>query len=405
MKGDFTGFSFNGIHSSSLNIVRVSDGDRYDEELFPEMEDRELEIPGNDGSYYFGSDYKPRTITISIAFDSVTEKQFRQIRRLFSTKKISELIFDERPYKVYQAKVSSPIELSYVCFDERTRYAGDTITEGGLRTIIEKTKTIDEDTGEEITITTRKKEDITPWVYSDTKQRIYKGEGEIEFICYYPFAQCLFKVLDYYTNEEKTSTVYSNVDEWKESSGILSQEERTNYSIDVVTVKQSTITEVIVYNPGDLNVGFYLYLPYSKIEQTNTEISKYCYASTGENDLIILSVDSDLMFLEPFKSKDTTGKETGVVINTINHLIEGVIFDPITEEFDGRTPTWTRTGNLYNEHIVKGRFPKIMHKDWGAEQLQQSQIVRINYLGNQSNQTNDSEVQSDVKLYYNYLYF
>jgi len=32
---DFVGFTFNGIHSSELNVVRVSDSNRYTEDLLP----------------------------------------------------------------------------------------------------------------------------------------------------------------------------------------------------------------------------------------------------------------------------------------------------------------------------------------------------------------------------------
>ena len=34
MKGDFLGFSFDGIHCSKLGITHVSSSDRYDEDLF-----------------------------------------------------------------------------------------------------------------------------------------------------------------------------------------------------------------------------------------------------------------------------------------------------------------------------------------------------------------------------------
>lgn len=121
MKGDFLGFSFDGIHCSQLGITHVSSSDRYDEDLFPEVKDKTIEIPNNHGEYYYGSTYGTRTFEINIAYDSITEKQFRNIRRLFGTRKICELIFDERPYKVYYAKLESPIEMSYVCFDEPKR--------------------------------------------------------------------------------------------------------------------------------------------------------------------------------------------------------------------------------------------------------------------------------------------
>ena len=71
MKEDFTGFSFNGIHSSDLNIVRVSDGSRYGESLTPDFEDKIISVPGTDGSYYFGTQYRNKTISISIALPRV----------------------------------------------------------------------------------------------------------------------------------------------------------------------------------------------------------------------------------------------------------------------------------------------------------------------------------------------
>ena len=391
MEHDFIGFSFDGIHSSKLNILRVSEGDRYEEELFPEAEDLTIEIPGNEGSYYFDSYFQPRNFSISIAFDSMTEAQFRKMRRLFGTKKICELIFDERPYKVYMAKVASPIQLSYVCFDERARYIGDTITEGGLRTITEETTIIDEETEEETTIITRKKEDITPWIYSDTKERIYKGEGTIEFICYYPFAKSLFKVLDFYNNGVITDTIYDNVNEWKESSGILTQAERNEYMIDIPqfwTSYGAEVTDITVYNPGDLDVGFYLYLPF-----INNQIEP-----AHSNTLVITGSDNSLV-LDTITSKDESHRETGVIINTVNHLVEGVIFDPLSEQFDGRTPTWKRTGYIYNEHIKHGDFFKIKRNDWSVDNQIYTRSIRFNYLGK------EGETNRGIYIYYDYLYF
>ena len=133
--GDFLGFSFGGVHSSDLGITRVSGGDRYDEQLHPEIKDRTAEVPGLNGEYYFGSNYGPKTFDLEIAFDSLTEEQFRKLRTIFGTREIKDLIFDERPYKKYLAKIENPIELSYVCFDEPKKTKGATITEGGIRVV------------------------------------------------------------------------------------------------------------------------------------------------------------------------------------------------------------------------------------------------------------------------------
>ena len=97
--GDFTGFSFGNWYSSDpetglVTVLRVSGGDRYEEELHPEIKDRTAEVPGMNGEYYFGSDYGTRTFNIEIAYDSLTEDQFRELRRAFGTREIKELIFD-----------------------------------------------------------------------------------------------------------------------------------------------------------------------------------------------------------------------------------------------------------------------------------------------------------------------
>ena len=55
IKGDFLGFTYNGIHSSELGIFRVSDGSRYTENLLPTIQDKTVQVPGADGTYYFGS--------------------------------------------------------------------------------------------------------------------------------------------------------------------------------------------------------------------------------------------------------------------------------------------------------------------------------------------------------------
>lgn len=137
---DFIGFTYNGKHSyNDFGIYRVIDGDRYNEDLVPQMNDKTADVPGGDGQYFFGTNYKSRQFNINIAFDGLTEEQFREMRHWLDGKDIHDLIFDERPYKVYSAKVSSTPQLKYVAFSENGK-------------------------------------------------RIYKGEGTIQFTCYYPFA-------------------------------------------------------------------------------------------------------------------------------------------------------------------------------------------------------------------------
>lgn len=380
MKGDFTGFSFDGIHCSELGIVRVSGGDRYEEELFPEINDRTNEIIGNDGSNYYGSEYKDKNFSISIAFDSITETQFRRIRRLFGTKKICDLIFDERPYKVYSVKLANPIKLDYICFDEeKIEWEEHTEEDGYVPG------------------------SINHKIHTGEKQRIYKGEGEIEFITYSPFAKQLYKTLDLYTDKERVITTYNNVDEWAESSGILSEELFNQYNIDrLVSSSESQYynLKIPVYNPGDLNTGFYLYMSFIEYKETPDSESKYLI-KPNSGDYIRIYGDVNGLLLKTIERKPVNKKgeiDTGVIVNSVNHLIEGVIYDPLTERNDHRHKSWHTTGNLYNEYILEGDFPQILRSDWYFDNNQFKQAIYLNCEAS-------VEQENSIQINYDYLYF
>ena len=332
---DFTGFTFGGVHSSDLGIIRVSGGDRYDEQLHPEIKDRTAEVPGLNGDYYFGSDFGPRSFDIEIAFDSLTEEQFRKLRRVFGTKDIKQLIFDERPYKYYMAKLESPMELSYVCFDESKKHIDMSGNAYGVRWI-DETHTEDvideetgEPTGETIEVTERTRETIYPYVMDEGTQRIYKGEGKISFICHFPFAKSVYKVLP--SEEEESS--------WAISSGILNSE-------DYSTVDIYENGQISLYNAGDLPVGFRLYLP-ANILGTGLSLN---YRLNPD----LPTVDASLV-LDPITLKSN---DNGIMIDTNTGLIMGVSIAPT---FNPSTGIWNYavSNNLYNEYISSGYFFKI----------------------------------------------
>lgn len=498
MKGDFLGFSFDGIHSSRLGITRVSDGDRYNESLVPEIEDKIVPVPGENGSYFFGSLYRTKPITVQIAFDSLTESQFRQLRKLLAIKKPCKLIFDERPYKVYTAKISAPPQLNYICFDEEQYFWEDHSELENNGGYIPKS--------------------IDHKLYTGRTQRIYKGEGTIEFECIYPYAVDQFKVLDlygnfdfkptwgigvYYKNNPRTIgeaqeriaydtehaaegevidendpkytvieidsgntiTIYDNTEDWAESSGILPYEYYKKYHVDSVYAVDNVVGYnacIPVYNAGDVDAPFYLYLPFGNgenIEITadaptyfgeitvdgesfkttypyngvytfyysddtwhygNDEINledigiTYSGAPSAEPDAvnkikismrntidsgsltpasgnyIDINVDNQLLRLKPFESSTTLNKENGVIINTNNHLIEGVVYDMATS-------TWRTTGNLYNEYIVAGDFVKIKANDWTMFDTYDGSHTQTIYL--------NCATALDARIHYNYLYY
>ena len=404
--GDFTGFKFGNKHSSDLGIIRVSNGDRYDEQLHPEVKDITAEIPGLDGEYYFGSNYGTKTIDLDIAFDHITEEQFREIRRLFSSRKPQELIFDERPYKKYLAKIESPVELSYICFDEPKRdldterngvrrdrekdkyedksFSSSITIPAGQTIRYELEKTFKEETLEVsgveyilenniVTFINESEEDIettisytyevfvpgwetvTPWKYEGI-ERVYKGEGKISFACRFPFAKSVMKSLK--QDEES--------EEWAISSGILSAEDYQEFDIYNDGI-------IKVYNPGDIKTGFRLYLP-AAVAQSGVTIN---YKPDGLNNLASL-------IIKPVTLKKGSDGVTdmGVLIDTTNEIIAGVA--KLTTDH-----IITTSGNIYNEYIEAGYFFKLetnSSKNDGS-------ILEI---------TNGAE---GIEIFYDYLYF
>lgn len=363
-RGDFLGFTFGNYSSDDLEIIRVSSSDRYEEQLQPEIKDRTAEVPGLNGEYYFGSDYGTRSFDIEFAFDHLTEQQFRKLRKVFGTKRIQKLIFDERPYKYYMAKLESPVELSYVCFDEpkkvkfSEKYNVGTIdTEAGaqsgevLTELPDGVRIVDDGEGNRV------REKVDPWVYEEGTERIYKGEGKMTLICYYPFAKSNFKVLPAEGSEE-----------WAISSGILSAEVREANGIDVYSAGA-----IKIYNPGDVETGFRLYIP---------------AAALGNQ--ITLQYEGAQLIIDPIELKKyaENAYDKGVIVDTNTGLITGVI--SLTIDSNGN-PVYTTSGNIYNQFVDSGYFFKFEPTDFTT--YDDLPVLQI---------TGASE---GVQIFYDYLYF
>lgn len=135
----FIGFTYGGKHSiEDYHVYRTSNGNRYDHNLIPQINDKVVDVPGGDGQYYFKTNYKTRQFSISIAFDDLDQQQFDAMKKWLNGKEIKPLVFDERTEVTYSAKVTGTPQLKYVCFD-------------------------------------------------NNGTNIYKGEGTIQFTCYFPF--------------------------------------------------------------------------------------------------------------------------------------------------------------------------------------------------------------------------
>lgn len=334
-KGDFLGFTYGGVHSSSLGIVRTSDGSRYSDNLLPEFEDKTVKVPGRDETYYFGSEYKQRTFEIKIAFDHMTEKQLRQLRQLLSGQELKDLIFDEAPYKVYKVKATGSPNLTYLAFTEDC-------------------------------------------------QRIYKGEGTLSFIAYYPFARSRYKYLEDYNahNIPEWSGVFDNKREWIESSGIISKESvitiaEKEFKIDSDSPTFSNSEHTIyIHNPGDLNTDFEVIFNH-KISLNINEISYYISLNKlGKKTGSYISLTLTSKEMEKIKEDYS---ELKIIINSYNYSCTLIKIKENGEE----------EKELRNDLISGGDFFKIPPASF---------FDRVNFFI----KTPENE---EVSLNYNYIYY
>lgn len=325
IRGDFLGFTFDGVHSSELGIFRVSDGSRYTENLLPTFQDKTTQIPGADGTFYQGSYFTQRPISFSVAFDELSEAQLRRLKTLFGDKKIHNLIFDELPYKVYKVKAAGTPNLKYVCFDVETKEA---ITQ----------------------------EDLYAPQMKTARGRVYKGEGQLSFIAYTPYAKSLYKYIDYYMPSNVSNwnlkgnfspeEISYNYLEWAESSRMkLSTytEQRGANDIDhVLDIYCPETGRIVVYNAGDIETPFKLKILFD-LNKENTPNGEMAVYLATEPTKFMMTLGKMGKLLKELEDKE----DVGFQINSKLNLIEGI-------KANGEL-----SGNLYNKYIEKGDFFKL----------------------------------------------
>lgn len=266
---DFIGFTFNGVHSSTLNIVRTSNGDRFDDNLSPDFDSTTVEVEGMDGTLFFGGHYTKKSYPLDIAFDSVTEEQLSKIQNLFSDRKVRPLILDETPYKTYYVTIDGSATIHYIPFD----------VDG---------------------------------------ERVYKGEGNIPFITYTPFARSTKKFLDEYNN--------ANKNQWARASKLLS----TKGSYDSFDANGLAH----LYNAGDVEAPFY-----------------YVFPVNGYGREFVLTANNQTVgYLKTYSYSNYSAGDTHIRFNFDLCIIEG------GKMVNG---VFVKSGNIYNQTIEEGDFFKI----------------------------------------------
>lgn len=100
-------FVFDGIDSTQIGVVSVSDGSTYDTPILPTFTDNSLEVDGYDGRYYFNTRITQKDFIYNCFIDNLSAFQFDQLKSWIRPKKIGKLIRPEEPYRYYWVKVSS----------------------------------------------------------------------------------------------------------------------------------------------------------------------------------------------------------------------------------------------------------------------------------------------------------
>ena len=343
---DFYGFSFNGYHSSDMGFVRVSDGNRYNDTLVPSFQDKIVQIPGADGTYFFDSFYTQRPFTINIAFDEMTEEQLRTLRQVFNGKDVGQLIFDESPYKAYVVKLQSPPQLKYICFDKYNNSSSEWIHNHVLNPA-------DPTSSNRVGV---------------QAERVYKGEGTLQFVAYYPYAYSVHKALDDFSD-------CSNLNEWAAASHLKT---RAQLNADYPDGDLSDVPSVSLYNAGDVPTDFKAYIRFADLVGANAH-SLVLKLRNNNTDIDTLVLD----FTKITDERNDASRMEYICIDTRTNLIEG--YRQIDEP----------SGILYNDAIVSGDFFKIPVTNTGD-----------NYTLAIEQVSGAQQVNYNIKmLEYNYLYY
>lgn len=132
----YIGFWFAAVHSSTMGVKRTSISNRYSSPITLNFEHK-TNADTKMGTLLYRQNVKSRTISFNFAFDNLTLLEFEKMKQWLSIDSVQDLIFDEDTDITYRVKINGQPKLTYLCFDE---------------------------------------------VKDGVEQRIYKGEGQIEFI-------------------------------------------------------------------------------------------------------------------------------------------------------------------------------------------------------------------------------
>ena len=255
---DLTGFKFGDYHSSQFGLIRVSNGSRYNEYLLPTLKNTTTDVPGMEGTLYFGTQKTTRSFQVDMAFDSLTEEDIRDIREWLTG--AHSLIFDERPYIQYMCILNSAPQLKYLTFEENG-------------------------------------------------ERIYKGELSVNFVSYLPYGYSIDgkKFIDDFLDE--------NFEEWSNASHLAYKNFYEGETLR--TYDKFEGNNVYVYNGGDVEADYVLTCYFSegattKISMNDNISYEFSLRAKSAGTHLELSVNSKLQYARCRDVSINDGVITGI---------------------------------------------------------------------------------------------
>ena len=255
---DLTGFKFGDYHSSQFGLIRVSNGSRYNEYLLPTLKNTTTDVPGMEGTLYFGTQKTTRSFQVDMAFDSLTEEDIRDIREWLTG--AHSLIFDERPYIQYMCILNSAPQLKYLTFEENG-------------------------------------------------ERIYKGELSVNFVSYLPYGYSIDgkKFIDDFLDE--------NFEEWSNASHLAYKNFYEGETLR--TYDKFEGNNVYVYNGGDVEADYVLTCYFTEGATAKISINDVSYefslrSKSANSTHLELSVNSKLQYARCRDVNIANGVITGI---------------------------------------------------------------------------------------------
>ena len=297
MERNYIDFKFGDHWASEFNLVAVSSGDRYTPPVYGSINANTTTVAGKTGVYKWKTQIGEKSISINIAFDSLTMQDVARIKKWLNPKETKKLILSEQPDRYYWCSLSNELDFKYLPFEN------ETIIVDGIEVI----------TG------------------------VYKGEMTLTFICVDNRA---FGDYVSYANVEVEKgisykdTKYANkIIPWVTTSNLLKEEtlfDRTDIflksAIEAESGNPSTSgisadRSIIVYNAGDTVANFNLSFDFIEVKEENAPlvISVYKYVfGEGRKELVSQIQLSNFAAYKPLQAmlKDQNADDYQIEINS-----------------------------------------------------------------------------------------